>query len=432
MLATPATAATVETYAPDPASPARVLTYRAAPGETNAVAITVTEPQSPYGANYYGGPTTYEVRDPGAAIQAGSGCQVVDGDPHHASCQSQEVGDLAVDLSDGNDQLTVTHDPPRMYGPRLVASGGEGNDILKADPRAGDQNDLYGGPGNDVLVGGTYTDALYGGGGDDRLVGGASSDLLCGGDAQAGQEELWSQRPAPACGTRGTGADTIEGGAGDDRIVAGDGRDVILAGAGNDYVDAGSGGDTVDLGPGNDMITTGNDSDIINSRDGEFDSVGCGGDYRLPSRTSYIRRDAQDELGPAAVCNQIADPPVPQIGLTGSTAPFSGDTASLPLLCPNAAPETCVGSVMLLGSFARTASARPAPAGASRVGSARFRISHGHRRGLRVRLSTAGARALARHPRLRVRLVAVTRDRAGNRRETRRTLVIVRRRTAPR
>jgi len=432
VLATPASAATVETVAPDANSPARVLSYRAAPGEVNSVAINVTDPTSPSGPDYYGGPPIYDVRDPGAAIQAGPGCQVVDGDPHHASCQSQEVADLAIDLGDGDDQLTVTHDPPRMYGPRLVASGGDGNDVLRADPRSGARNELYGGAGNDVLVGGTYTDALYGGGGNDRLVGGGSSDLLCGGEAQAGQDEFWAYGPAPACGTSNTGTDTIDGGDGNDRILAGDGRDFILAGAGNDWVDAGTGDDTVDLGPGNDMITTGNDSDIINSRDGEFDSVGCGGDYRLPSRTSYIHRDAQDELGPPAACNQIADPPVPQIDLTGATAPLGGDTVSLPLACPSAAPEACAGSLTLLGSLARGANARPVSAAVRRLGSARYRVSHGHRHRLHVRLSTAATRALAGRSRLRVRLVAVTRDRAGNRRETRRTLVVVRRRTAPR
>lgn len=428
MLATPASAATVDVSAPDPNAPASVvLNYHAAPGEINSLAITVTEPVSPMGGNYYGGPTTYDLRDPGAAIQPGSSCRLVDGDPHHASCQSQQIGDLAVELGDGDDQLTVTHDPPRMFGPRLVASGGDGNDVLKADPRAGDQNNLYGGNGNDVLVGGTYSNALYGGGGDDRLVGGASSDLLCGGDPQAGQEEFWTYRPVPACGTSHTGADTIEGGDGNDQILSGDGRDFILAGAGNDWVNSGSGDDTVDLGPGNDMTSTDNDGDTINSRDGQFDTIGCGGDYRLPSRPSYIRRDAQDELAPAHVCsNQIADPPVPQIDLTGSTAPLNGGTVSLPLACPSAAPEACAGSLTLLRSFARGASASQASTAVSRLGSARFRVSHGHRHGLRIRLSRAARLALAQHPRLRVRFVAVTRDRASNRRETRRTLVIVR------
>jgi len=118
VLATPASAATVETVAPDANSPARVLSYRAAPGEVNSVAINVTDPTSPSGPDYYGGPPIYDVRDPGAAIQAGPGCQVVDGDSHQRSCQSREVTDLAIDLGDGDDQLTVTHDPPRMYGPR--------------------------------------------------------------------------------------------------------------------------------------------------------------------------------------------------------------------------------------------------------------------------------------------------------------------------
>ena len=68
---------------------------------------------------------------------------------------------------------------------------------------------LYGGPGNDTLVGGNGDDILSGGPGDDTITGGRGNDILIGGPGQ----------------------DHLDGGGGGDTIYAQDGeRDWITCG----------------------------------------------------------------------------------------------------------------------------------------------------------------------------------------------------------
>ncbi len=110
--------------------------------------------------------------------------------------------------------------------------GGLGNDTING--LAGDDtlnglngNDtLNGNEGIDILNGNLGNDVLNGGDGDDRLFGNEGSDTLNG----------------------GAGADAIESGAGDDIINAGPGLDWVAADAGNDQIDGGEGIDTVTFG----------------------------------------------------------------------------------------------------------------------------------------------------------------------------------------
>ncbi len=92
-----------------------------------------------------------------------------------------------------------------------VVLGLGGNDTLYADDTYYffDGNTLYGGPGNDRLIGGFGQDILDGGPGNDTLTGGASADVLIG----------------------GPGHDHLDGGGGGDTIYARDGqRDWITCG----------------------------------------------------------------------------------------------------------------------------------------------------------------------------------------------------------
>ncbi|WP_415831014.1 type I secretion C-terminal target domain-containing protein, partial [Castellaniella denitrificans] len=73
----------------------------------------------------------------------------------------------------------------------------------------GDQ--LFGGVGDDVLIGGSGDDTLKGGVGDDVLIGGAGNDVLQGGD----------------------GDDVLIGGAGNDTLIGGLGDDVFVWTLGN-------------------------------------------------------------------------------------------------------------------------------------------------------------------------------------------------------
>jgi hypothetical protein len=90
-----------------------------------------------------------------------------------------------------------------------LISGGRGNDVLRADDDNYQGDDLYGGPGQDVLTGGTWGNLLDGGPGNDRLDGGMRDDTLRG----------------------GPGRDVLLGGPGKDTIYARDGaRDVVDCG----------------------------------------------------------------------------------------------------------------------------------------------------------------------------------------------------------
>jgi Ca2+-binding RTX toxin-like protein len=74
-----------------------------------------------------------------------------------------------------------------MIGARgiLIFSGGSGADRLVGGP---DGYVMDGGPGDDVLLGGAGQDILTGSGGDDQLRGGGRSDDLSG---EGGHDEVW-------------------------------------------------------------------------------------------------------------------------------------------------------------------------------------------------------------------------------------------------
>ncbi len=83
---------------------------------------------------------------------------------------------------------------------------------------------LYGGNGNDTLIGNNIANFLNGEGGDDSLVGNGGNDNLFG----------------------GAGRDTLDGGAGDDRLRGlGGSGDILIGGLGNDLLDGGAGTDRI-------------------------------------------------------------------------------------------------------------------------------------------------------------------------------------------
>jgi Ca2+-binding RTX toxin-like protein len=164
--------------------PDTVVVYDAAPGEANRLtvgrdghAITLT--------------------DPGAAVRVVPPCVALD--PHTASCDSDNFGDLAADwasvrLGDGDDSASVT---------------------------AGDAV-LSGGPGRDTLLGGE---------GQDTLDGGPDADRIDGGGSAWNRLSFRSRRaPVTVDLTRGRTSDgdtlanirSVSGGHGADRLVGWD------------------------------------------------------------------------------------------------------------------------------------------------------------------------------------------------------------------
>jgi RTX calcium-binding nonapeptide repeat (4 copies) len=106
------------------------------------------------------------------------------------------VNAVTFDMGLGNDVVIVSGAAGIS---RVTAFGGAGDDVIQLAAGVTATSELYGGPGNDVLVGGSGPDILDGGDGNDQLFGGAGRDLLVG----------------------GFGVDVLNGGAGDD-IITGD------------------------------------------------------------------------------------------------------------------------------------------------------------------------------------------------------------------
>ncbi|MBJ7471048.1 MAG: hypothetical protein JHD16_07075 [Solirubrobacteraceae bacterium] len=112
----------------------------------------------------------------------------------------------------------------------------------------------------------------------------------------------------------GYGKDTVAGGPGNDDLSGGRGDDVLDGGVGDDKVDGWDGSDSVTGGPGRDTLLgdggtvyTGNNNDRIFARDGEVDTVDCGGGADL------AEIDANDVF---SACSNVDRP-----GSGGNTTP---------------------------------------------------------------------------------------------------------------
>ena len=96
----------------------------------------------------------------------------------------------------------------------VVITGGPGNNRFDASARTVGGVSLFGGGGNDTLIGTAFGDALDGQGGNDSLVGGDGDDVLLG----------------------GAGNDTLRGGLGDDTLTGALGNDLLVGQTGVDWL----------------------------------------------------------------------------------------------------------------------------------------------------------------------------------------------------
>lgn len=117
------------------------------------------------------------------------------------------IENVVMQTGAGDDTITVT----ALAGTgvkRVVLDGGDGNDTL--DGSAADVRlEVYGGAGNDTLLGGSKNDVLSGGDGNDVLTGGKGLDTLDGG---AGNDVLDD-------GVKDGQQDNLIGGTGADTFV---------------------------------------------------------------------------------------------------------------------------------------------------------------------------------------------------------------------
>ncbi len=232
--------------------------------------------------------------------------------------------------------------------------GYEGDDQLLGEGGADAPN---GGPGNDIVDGGTGDDALElcwkcaggasndAGVGADTYVGGPGADALWltshpGGiaitldgsanDGNQGEGDNVGGDIEEIQGTNGNdvftggagddkfvgngGDDTLHGGPGADQLIGSGGNDKVYGDAGNDKLEGQQDVDTVDGGPGTDLmygdiagcsVFCEPDVDVMLARDGERDSVNCGGvgsavvdELDVVGRCLTVDRKAVERLDP--------------------------------------------------------------------------------------------------------------------------------------
>jgi len=264
VLSESAEAAVVSTAFDAPADPriaiSGLFAFASAPGERNTVTLRRDG-------------SDIVVFDSTAVVQAGSGCN-----PEAAGvvrCPWAAMARSLVELGDGDDAATVDGD---LGAFPVDVRGGPGDDVLIGGS-AGD--DFSGGPGADVLDGGEGNDRLVdddpeeqpsadrydGGGGNDSLSFYARArplrlDLGAGttsdGDVLTGIENA----------TGGEGADVLAGSDGPDVLWGAGGRDVIVGRGGDDELHGGPGADGLDGGEGNDQIEGGSGPDHMSGGGG--------------------------------------------------------------------------------------------------------------------------------------------------------------------
>lgn len=296
------------------------LSFVAAPGESNLVRLTVTDEQDGY--------LTVEVRDEGAPLSAGTGCNGGGGIGRPAFCRLHEVvaheicakgcpvpamGEnwrvsVVADLGDEDDWFIAPDLAPKEPVPMLV-SGGVGNDWIttatgedSVDP--GDGADMVRtGLGNDLVETTAEPD------GPDYYDLGESR-----GDARDFDRLSYRERTTPlviAAGAGGAdnegddliGVETLIGGSAGDRLVGdggirriegGDGADVLIGGKAKSRIFGEAGDDLLIGGPRSDELRepqrsgSGSDTargmgggDVIVLGDGDDRAFGGRGDDRV-------------------------------------------------------------------------------------------------------------------------------------------------------
>jgi Ca2+-binding RTX toxin-like protein len=180
--------------------------------------------------------------------------------------------DLVAQADSGNNRLVfsvnnagdvVTRIDGVVYGPftvtgKIIAHGGDGNDVMTVSSSVTVPVEFYGEGGDDYLAGGPWDDLLVGGPGNDRLLGGEGNNTFYGdevsGELGSDGDDRLSGRNGMDLMFGGGGRDTMDGGGGNDVMNGGSGNDFLFGGLGDDLLRGGAGDDTLSGYYGNDIL----------------------------------------------------------------------------------------------------------------------------------------------------------------------------------
>jgi hypothetical protein len=281
-----------------------MLEYRGAPGEANSLEVSSG-----------GAERTYRLRDTGADIQPGTGCQPEG--PRQVRCEiPADAGfhELEASMGDMDDEVSLA--VPIVN----LVQGEAGDDRLTGSTTT---DRFEGGAGRDRLSGGDGADFLYdgvGGGGiePDVFSGGAGTDEIGyfdrsgpvrvdlrpgGSGGEAGEGDTYSGIESVRGGRGddvfragedgvifygGRGRDRLYGGYGPDTILGEEGSDKLYGSFGRDRLYGDDGNDGIDGGCDADVLTGGRGNDRLYGADGSRDKIGGS------SGTDFARFDQAD------------------------------------------------------------------------------------------------------------------------------------------
>src|SRR5215218_10330934 len=346
-----------------------------------------------------------------------------DGEGDKVDVDVEEVsGGIAGDHLVGNDAANALFGT----GGDDTIEGGGGNDAT-----------LAGGPGADHVDGGLGNDGLYGRPGADRLAGQAGDDLLGGED----DDDTLDGGLGADTMLGGAGADTVtygarnaavhvdlDGVAGDDgadqegdtaksdveRIVGGAGADLLGGNATANVIHGGAGDDEIDGGAGQDQLFGEDGGDTLRSFDGEADADDCGAaddfavadaldalagcESQLAGAPSGGDPIQSGEPGPAAPPAAPLEPASAAVGIGGSRVRLTRrGRVPVRVSCLGAPGSECEGVLRLerlIGGRARSAGKRS------------YSLAAGSTATVKVPVTRATRRALARRGRVKLRATA--------------------------
>jgi Ca2+-binding RTX toxin-like protein len=410
-----------------------------------------------------------------ADINGGEGDDVIDASAHQETGGQRFPGTLYEEGALGNDQLTAGSGTAELSGGagndtlsaggqgHLIVKPGIGDDTVVGEPLAVDVLDygdapagvhvdlkrtdrqdtggagndqltgfrqLTGSPHDDVLAGTEGSDALQGGLGDDALIGRLGDDKLFGG---AGNNIASYAEPSPGV-TTGVSMSLANQGVAQDTVT--EGKDTLsgISGlTGSPFADSLIGDNAanrIDGGGGKDIINAADGPDTLLLRDGVADHAECGGGVDsvesdlqgIDALTNCENVDfgsAPSDPGGSATGGSSTGPGV--IADTTLTFRFTAKKrqrlgkrgiVKVSLLCPD---EACSGQVSAKLA-ARSAAHRAIAASAGTAKVVKLRLN--------ARTLRRARAALRAGRKVTVRVTAVARDAAGNRRTVTRKVVL--------